>query len=140
MQATKEATIIGVLNDFMGIWESRDIDAIMSYFAPSPTLCLYGTGADEKRVGWDEVQEQLLRDFSQSESLSCTLDWNLIGVSGQVAWIASDVTLRFKAFGMDEMAFPARLSTVMQNYDGRWLFEHFHLSVAAAGQEDGQSF
>ena len=140
METTKEATIIGVLNDFMDVWESRDVDAIMSYFAPSPTLCLYGTGADEKRVGLDEVRAQLLRDFSQSESLTCALNWNLVGTSGRVAWIASDVTIRFKAIGQDEMAFPARLSTVMQNYDGRWLFEHFHLSVAAPGQEEGQSF
>ncbi len=140
METTKEAIVIGALNDLMSVWETRDVDAIMSYFAPSPTLCLYGTGADEKRVGFDEVRMQLLRDFSQSESLTCTLDWNLIGISGQVAWIASDVTMRFTPIGGDEMAFPARLSTVLQNYNGRWLFEHFHLSVAASGQEEGQSF
>jgi hypothetical protein len=29
---------------------------------------------------------------------------------------------------------------VLQDYDGRWLAEHFHMSVAAASQEEGQSF
>jgi hypothetical protein len=140
METTKEATVIGTLNDFMRDWESRDKDAILSHFAPGTTLSLYGTGADERRVGLDEIKFQLERDFAQSESLRCVLDWNLVGISEPVAWVASDVTIHFKMTGQDEMAFPARLSTVLQNYDGRWLFEHFHLSVAAANQEEGQSF
>ena len=140
MEITREATVIGALNDFMQIWEERDVDAILSYFAPSPTLCLFGTGADEKRVGKEEVRAQIERDFAQSESLSGTLDWNLVGTSGSVAWVASDVTMRFKVAGADEIVFPARLTTVLQDYDGRWLMEHFHLSVAAGGQEEGQSF
>jgi ketosteroid isomerase-like protein len=140
MDTTKEAAVIGALNDFMEVWESRDVDAIMSSFAPSATVSGYGTGADEKRVGLDELQFQLERDFAQSESLSVALDWNLVGVSGQVAWVASDVTIRFKVAGQDEITFPARLTSVLQNYDGRWLMEHFHLSVAAAGQDEGESF
>lgn len=140
METTREATVIGALNDLMDVWESRDVDAILSHFAPSSTLSMYGTGADEKRVGLDEIRFQIERDFAQSESFSVTLDWNLVGISGQVAWVASDVTIRFKVAGQDEMAFPARATSVLQNYDGRWLFEHFHLSVAAGGQEEGQSF
>ena len=140
MDTTKEATIIGVLNDYMEAWESRDLDAILSSFAPSATVSGFGTGADEKRVGLDELRAQLERDFSQSEEFRVTLDWNLVGISGQVAWVASDVTIRFKLTGQAEMAFPARLTSVLQNYDGDWLMEHFHLSVAAGGQEEGQSF
>ena len=140
METTKKATVIGMMNDFMRDWESRDTDTILAHFAPSATLCLYGTGADEKRVGLDEIQVQLERDFAQSESLRCVLDWNLVGISGPVAWVASDVMIHFKIAGQDEMSFPARLSTVLQDYGGRWLFEHFHLSVAAANQEEGQSF
>lgn len=140
METTREATVIGTLSDFMQVWESRDVDEILSYFAPSSTLSLYGTGADEKRVGLDGIREQLERDFAQSESLACTLEWNLVGISGNVAWVASDVTVYFKVPGYDEISFPARLTTVLQDYNGRWLFEHFHLSVAAASQDEGQSF
>ncbi|MEZ4667284.1 MAG: nuclear transport factor 2 family protein [Anaerolineae bacterium] len=138
MNTTKEGQIIGVMNEFLNVWASRDMDALMSYWSPNATL--YGTGMDEKRVGKDEVQLQIERDFAQSEEFSCTLDWNQVGTNGNVAWIASDVTLMVKVPGAHEMSVPARLSTVMQNYDGRWLFEHFHLSVAAAGQDEGESF
>ena len=140
METTQEGTVIGALNDIMRDWESRDLKAIMSNFAPSATVSMFGTGVDEKRVGKDEILAQIKRDFSQSESFNITLDWNLVGISGQVAWVASDVTLRFKAAGQPEMAFPARTSIVLQNYDGRWLVEHAHLSVAAANQQEGQSF
>lgn len=140
MEITKEATVIGALNDFMRDWEARDKETILAHFAPSTIVSLYGTGADEKRVGRDEILAQLVRDFEQSESLHCDLDWNLVGVSGSVAWVASDVTIHYKVAGCDEIAFRARLTTVLQDYDGRWLLEHFHLSVAAGNQEEGQSF
>ncbi|MFN2203177.1 MAG: nuclear transport factor 2 family protein [Caldilineaceae bacterium] len=140
METTREATVIGALSALLEAWESRDIDAMMAYFAPSPTLMLYGTGADEKRVGLDEVRMQAERDISQSESLSVSLDWNMVGIGGNVAWTASDVTIHFKAPGQPAVEFPARLTTVLQEYDGRWLFEQFHLSVAAANQDEGQSF
>jgi ketosteroid isomerase-like protein len=140
IETTREAKVIGTLNEALGAWEARDAVAMMSYFAPSPTLVIYGTGADEKRIGLEEARYQAERDFAQSESLGATLDWNLVGISGNVAWTASDVTIRFKAPGQPEMQFPARLTTVLQEYDGRWLFEQFHLSVAATGQEEGESF
>ena len=140
MEITKEATVIGALNDLMRDWEARDKEAILAHFAPSTTVSLYGTGADEKRIGRDELLVQLERDFAQSEAFRCDLDWSLVGVSGSVAWVASDVTIHYKVAGYDEMAFPARLTTVLQDYDGRWLMEHFHLSVAAGNQEEGQSF
>jgi ketosteroid isomerase-like protein len=37
-------------------YESRDIDALMACFAPDPDGVMYGTGADEKRVGPAEVR------------------------------------------------------------------------------------
>jgi ketosteroid isomerase-like protein len=140
METTKEAAIIGALNDMFRTYEARDLDAALSYFAPSATVSLFGTGADERRVGLDEVRYQMERDFAQSEGISFNLDWSLVGISGSVAWVASDITIAFKVSGQPEMAFPARLSVVLQDYDGRWLAEHFHMSVAAASQEEGQSF
>ncbi len=140
METMKEAVVIGALNELMSTWESRDIDAILACLAPSATLSMYGTGADEKRVGLDEIRAQIERDFTQSESFSVTLDSNIVGISGTVAWIASDVTITFKVPGADAKSFPARSTTVMQEHDGRWLVEHSHLSVAAGGQEEGQSF
>lgn len=138
MNTIKEGFIIGLLSEFLNVWAARDIDELMAYISSDATL--YGTGQDEKRVGRDEIRFQIERDFAQSESLTCELNWSQVGMSDSVAWAASDVTIAFKAPGMDEMEFPARLTTVWQHRDGRWLIEHFHLSVAAANQEEGQSF
>ena len=140
METTKEAAVIGALNEMMIDFEERNLDAAMSHFAPSATLSMFGTGADEKRVGLDDIRAQLERDWSQSASLTFNLDWNLVGISGRVAWIASDITIQFAVPGQPEMAFPARMTNVLQDYDGRWLIEHSHLSVAAASQQEGESF
>lgn len=138
MNTTKEGHIIGVLNEMLDVWASRNVEALKAFLSPNVTL--YGTGQDEKRIGVDEVMLQVERDFTQSEAFTCELTWSQVGMSDSVAWIASDVLLSVKVPGADEMVFPARLSTVWQKDDGRWLIEHMHLSVAAAGQEEGQSF
>ena len=140
METTREAQVIGALNEMIQEYEAGGVDAALSYFAPSATVSMFGTGRDEKRVGLDEIQAQIERDMAQSEGVSFNLDWNLVGISGSVAWVASDITIRFKVPGQPEMAFPARMTTVLQDYDGRWLVEHSHLSVAAASQDEGQSF
>ncbi len=138
MDTTREGQVIGVMNAFLADWAARDIDTMMAYLSPDVTL--YGTGQDEKRVGKAEVRFQIERDFAQSDALSCELTWSHVGMSDTVAWVASDVMLRVSVADQGEMAFPARLSTVWQDHDGRWLVEHMHLSVAAGNQEEGKSF
>ena len=36
----------------------REIDRMLACFAPDPDVVLYGTGADEKRVGLGEIEAQ----------------------------------------------------------------------------------
>lgn len=140
METTKEGAVIGTLNEIMRDFESRDIEASLSHYAPSATLSGFGTGADEKAVGLDQLRAGFERDLSQSGAMHFNLDWSLVGISGQVAWVAADVTINVEVPGRGEITFPARLSVVLQDYDGRWLIEHSHLSVAAGNQEEGQSF
>jgi len=140
MNTTVEAAVVGALNDMMSSYEKRNIDEVLSYFAPSPTVMVYGTGADEKRIGLDEIRYQIERDWAQSEGLSFNLDSNVVGTHGDVAWVASDITISGNIPGYGQVAFPARLTTVLRDYDGSWLIEHFHTSVPSASQEEGESF
>jgi hypothetical protein len=111
----------------------------MACFAPDADVVMYGTGADEKRVGPDQIRLQAERDWSQSDEVSLGLDWVSVSAAGPVAWAAVDATFSVRAGG-ESMSFPARLTTVLENRSGDWLLVQAHFSFPAAGQEEGQSF
>ncbi len=120
-------------------YRDRDLDAVMACFASDSDAVLIGTGADEKRVGPDEIRLQVERDWGQTESAEMAFSWSSIGSAGEVAWAALDGTFDVRAGGQ-AMSLAIRCSLVFEKRDGRWLIVHSHFSTPAAGQEEGSSF
>ena len=141
MNADEQTTseVKKVLIHFGEAFSRRDMGRQSALLAPDPDVTFFGTGADEERVGLSEIKDQILRDWAQSES--AFIDWTQLSVSaqGNVAWVAAHVTLKARASGR-EMAFPGRITVVMDKRDGQWLIVQWHMSVPMAGQEEGHSF
>ena len=108
-------------------------------FAPDPDVVMYGTGADEKRVGLAQIQAQAERDWSQAEAAAVTYESIAVSAAGAVAWAAADAAFRLKAAGQ-EMTLPARITFVLEKREAQWLVVHAHFSVPAAGQAEGESY
>ncbi len=51
--------------------------------ASDADVVLYGTGADEKRIGLEQIRAQVERDWSQSDSAAMMLDWTSVSAAGQ---------------------------------------------------------
>jgi len=134
-----QTAVMNTLNEFAENYEKRDLDGVMSVFAPDSDVVLYGSGADEKRVGIDEIRAQVERDWSQSEATSFTYGWTSISSAGMVAWAAVDLTFMVKADGQ-EFSFDGRLTNVFENREGKWLMVQGHFSLPSATQEEGESF
>lgn len=100
---------------------------------------MYGTGADEKRIGLADIQAQTERDWSQIEAVSLIYGWTSISAAGSVAWVAADVTFNVQAGGQ-AMPLPARFTFVLEKRGEQWLSVHGHASLPAAEQIEGQSF
>lgn len=137
--ARTEGEIIAGLRDFFDAFEKRDMERVLSCFAPDPDVVMIGTGADEKRVGLQEIRTQIARDWGQSESASLELGWTSVSASGSVAWVASDLTFHARVKGKPIMM-PGRLTAVLEKRGERWLLTHSHLSVPSEGQAEGESF
>ncbi len=137
--AQTEAAVKAVLDAFADNYSRRDLEGLMSLFTPDADMVLYGTGADEKRVGLTETREQVQRDWSQSDGTAITYTWTSISAAGPVAWVAADVS--FEAIiGDAKFTLPARLTGVLENRGEKWLIAQTHFSFPAAGQEEGESF
>lgn len=98
--ATTEAAGMNVFNNVWKAYEKRDGASLLSLCAPDPDVMLYGTGADEKRIGLKEFKVQFERDWSQSEAASLKFGGHTVSAAGQVAWIAADGAVHAKVDGL----------------------------------------
>lgn len=137
--AMTETALKAVLDKVAEAYVQRDLALLLSAFAPDPDVVMYGTGADEKRIGLAEIQAQAERDWSQTESAAVTYEWSSISAAGSVAWAATDASFNLKADGQ-EMTLPARLTFVLEKRGEQWIIVQGHFSFPAAGQTEGESF
>ena len=137
--ARTEKAVMAVLNKLAECYATRDLDGLLAIFAPDSDNVMYGTGADEKRMGLQEIKAQAERDWAQTEASAITYTWTSVSSAGQVAWAAADTAFSFKADGQ-EMSLPARLTAVFEKRGDKWLIVQSHLSFPATGQAEGVSF
>jgi len=133
-----EAQVQATLRKFSEAYAGRDLKAVMACFAPDHDVVLYGTGADEKRVGAAEIRAQVERDWAQTERIAISYAWISISSADRVAWAAADASFSFTAGG-ESGSLPARLTIVLEEREGTWFIVQSHFSVPAAGQEEGHS-
>jgi len=134
-----EAAAMKVMNQLIEAFTKRDLDGALALFAPDPDVVFIGSGADERCIGLDEVKAEFERAFAQSEEASIQLGWYSVSAAGSVAWVASDAVIQAKVSGQ-EISFPVRITTVLEQRGGRWLVVQSHDSLPAAGQKEGESW
>ena len=136
--AETEAAVMGTLNKFLETYRQRDIKGLMSLFPPDKDQVMFGTGADEKRIGRDEIKFQAERDWSQTEALDFNLNWIQVSAAGPVAWVAADGVGQGKAGGQ-EFLFPVRMTAVLEQRGDQWYLVQSHVSLPSASQDEGDS-
>ncbi|MBI4297351.1 MAG: nuclear transport factor 2 family protein [Chloroflexi bacterium] len=132
-----EAEVMSVWNKFNEAYARRDMTGLLALFLPDTVVI--GTGADERRIGQDEIKMQVERDWSQSEAASFRWEWRSISRAGSVAWLAAEGDARIKVDGQ-EMSLPLRATAVLEQRAARWLLAQAHFSFPAAEQAEGESW
>lgn len=135
---TKEEAVLATFNSFLAAYQARDMDGMISFVAPDEDVVLFGTGADEKRIGLDELKYQAERDWSQTNALGFNIGWHSVSTAGSVAWIAAEGAGQGQAGGQ-AFEFPFRLTAVFEQRGDQWLLVQSHFSLPAPGQEAGDS-
>ena len=134
-----EAAVMSVVSQFVEAFSNHDLNSGLALFAPDPDVVFIGTGGDEKCIGLAEIKAELDRAFAQSEQSLIKIGWYSVSAAGSVAWGAADAVIQAKVSGQ-EISFPVRLTTVLEQRGGRWLIVQSHASVPAAGQKEGESW
>lgn len=134
-----QKTVLATLEKFADAYGSRDVESLMATVAPDEDVVLYGTGADEKRVGPAAIEAQAKRDWEQSDSATLVFESVSVSAAGTVAWAAVDGAFAIRSQGRS-MKLPARITFVLEHRDGQWLIVQMHFSMPAASQAEGSSF
>ena len=134
-----ERDVMAVLRSYFSALTARDEPAVLALFADDADLVLFGSGADERRVGKGELLLQTRRDWSQSDAMSFAIDWSSVSAAGKVAWVAMELTVSVTTPGQ-ALTLPARFSVVLEQRAGRWMIVQGHFSFPAGGQPEGASF
>jgi ketosteroid isomerase-like protein len=113
-----------------GLLAERD-PAIAEEFLDSPETLLIGAAATESARGRAEVAAHFTRIFARPETLA--FSWRRVEVSvrGAVAWLFAEGELVRRKDGAETRE-PYRLSGVLEQHGGRWLWRMFHGSQPAA--------
>src|SRR3989339_326579 len=131
--AAEKSAIKAVLNNYVLSIENEDIELYAKIFVPDPDMVNFGTGANERIIGWDTLKKVIEDQNAALSETKITQSDVTINVSpdGQFAWATS--LWDFKAT-MDSqvMQLPVRCSWILEKRGNDWKIVHFHKSVGAA--------
>lgn len=133
-----EAEVLKVMNKYLEAYQTRDREGLLSLFVPDPDQVHFGTGADEKRIGREQIRFQVERDWSQTEALAFNITWHQISTAGPVAWIAAEGLGQGEAGGQ-RFEFPVRMTSVLEKRGDEWFMVQSHASLPSPAQEEGDS-
>jgi antitoxin VapB len=98
-----EQQVEAVLDEFAAAYARKDVDAAIALFSDDEDAVVFGTGADEVRVGREQVADQLRRDFAEAGRLLVKFGDARISAAGEVAWAAtSDASIDVTVAGEDQ--------------------------------------
>ena len=137
--AKTKAAVLKTLNDMWKAYGRKDVEGVVSCYAPDADATGIGSGKDEVYVGQRQMKKGLIRDFAQAERIRVTMSAMRVSAAGKTAWLFGHCRFTARVAGA-AVRLDGRLTAVLEKRRGRWLVQLSQLSMPASGQADGQSF
>lgn len=112
-----------LIETYLEAYNTRNLELLLSIFTKDATI--WGTGADEYRVGHKEIEQQCLRDWKQSDSAEVTVS-SILPNAHDAPWIALIATAKVTIEGVCHTLSDLRATSVLEQEDGEWKICHMH--------------
>ena len=136
--AQVKGQVEAVLRGMAERYAAGDVDGVLALFADDDALVV-GTGADEVRLGLDQIRTQVKRDISQADSIAIEYGDITVKVVGEAALCFAPAAFAGSAGGQ-RFELPVRLTAALVETAEGWRIAQFHTSVAFGDQAEGESF
>jgi len=120
-------------------YKKKDLQGVLSFWAPDPDIVVIGSGSDEKSTGIGQFIEQLKRDWMQAEVSTISFKDYLVSSAGIVAWFSAEINFHGNIEN-NEFDLAGRLTGIMEKRDGKWLWAQMHFSTPNIEQVQGDSW
>jgi len=131
--------VLETLDSYAERYNAKDVDGVTSLFSRDSDVVLFGTGADELWVGYEDVRRQFARNFAEAEAVRFEWTWRHVSGTETSAWAATTANVHVTVGGA-RRTIPIRFSVALERHDGDWKWVHRHASVAAGGQGAGVAY
>lgn len=128
-----EIEITELLNKYFDAYKNKDQARALSCFANEPSTVLIGSAPGAKSVGYDELKDQIAKDFERFEFTKIDLPWKTINIKGPIALLTAEVDLAVKV-GDKEQKGTARVTTAMEKKKDKWLIVQSHISLPSSSE------
>ncbi|STX50194.1 Uncharacterised protein [Legionella busanensis] len=115
----------------------RDLSFTLSLFTKEANV--WGSGLDEYRVGSKEIEEQLTRDWSQSESSKIEVV-RFVPTPDNALWAAAVCNARIIVANKNYLFEHLRGTLIIEQDEGIWKIAHMHASFPDYRNVENNSF
>lgn len=126
-----------VFKQFCNGYNNRDLPCLLNLF--SKNINLWGSGLDEYRIGLKQVEEQLKREWSQSEKGEIEIV-SFVTTAIDVLWAAAICQAKITINGKEHIFEHLRGTIVIENENGNWKISHMHASFPDYRNAENASF
>lgn len=114
-----------LFNQFCEGYKNRDLAFLLNLFTKN--INMWGSGIDEYRVGLKQVEEQLKRDWSQSEK--CEIEvLSYVPTTHDALWAAALCNAKITIEGKEHCFLDLRGAIIIEKENERWKISHMHAS------------
>ncbi|MCE0722016.1 MULTISPECIES: nuclear transport factor 2 family protein [Legionella] len=118
-------------------YEQRNLPFLLTLFTQNTNV--WGSGLDEYRVGLTEMEEQLRRDWSQSEQGKIEII-RFVPTPDDASWAAAVCHARITIEGKEYLFEHLRGTLTIEREEGVWKIAHMHCSFPDYRNADNGSF
>ncbi len=132
----EKAKVKAVVDQYAQALQTEDMGAIDRMMSHDADMVTFGTDANERWVGWDSLRSAIQQQFAAFDSTRVNVYDQMIKVhpSGEVAWFSERLDVFTKASGQPVNLHGVRMTGVLENRNGNWVFVQFHVSMPVSGQ------
>lgn len=131
--------VCNLLEEYSQAYHDKNIERMLELFVDSDPLVVIGTGDDEWVNSISELKSGFERDMEQADNINVKFRDIFISHSGNVAWLSGHMNMEATVGGQD-IYLPGRLTAVVLEKNGKWLFANLHYSLPCDLQEEGKAW
>lgn len=122
---------------FCAGYKARDLPYLLTLFTKNSNM--WGSGLDEYRVGLKQIEEQLLRDWSQSDAGEIHI-LSFVPGNQDSLWSAALCEAKLTIAGKEYSFSHFRGTIVVEKEEDSWKIAHMHASFPDYRNSEGNSF